>query len=869
MQNEILANILDWSGAQPLWQRDALRRLFTAGSLGGADFDDLLELAKAKHGLAKARDGDPLHEAHLAIGDGSTTPVSLRSVTHHRGVNALAPEQTVRFGPSLTVVFGKNAAGKSGYARILKQACRSRSREEVLGNVLVDGVPVKGRATLHFQVGHEERSVAWTSDGVPGSALAGVSIFDSKCAPVYVRDRTDVAFRPFGLDVFDKLSSACSELRKRLEAEQKAISAPLPLPQPPAGSKVASLLGSLTALTNIDSLRVLTTVAPEEMARLEVLRGKQRDVQAADPRKLAQDLELKAGRIESLLDHLTTVADRLGKSAIEALRNARTALDAAKGALDHLRKTVLTADLLAGTGEQIWRRMWDAAGDYSRVAYPASVFPMTGPDAKCLLCQQPLGDDASERFRHFRELVTSSAQAELRAAERTLTEHGERATTLVVDPPAVTLWVDEVRADNAELADRIRSFLKDAATTQATIRRGLDNGTSLPARGIVGISEADLRAPARALRERAAQLRKQRRGMDPKEAQELLELQARVVLRDGLDHVLAEVERLKRVAGYSQCIRDTNTKAITRKNTELTTHLVTERLRETFHSEIRKVEFTHLAVELRSAGGERGSLYHQLAFTNAPGTPVAKVLSEGESRALSLAAFLSELSTAPASSAIIFDDPVSSLDHVWRERIARRLVAEAKTRQVIVFTHDLVFLKCLLAECDKLEVDFKHQYVRREGGTSGLCSEELPWLAMRVNDRIGVLRNHWQAAEKVSRTEGSDAYEREAREIYGLLREAWEQAVAEVLLNDVVERYRPSIETKRVRHLHDISEEDCAAVDDGMAECSRWIRGHDEAAADGTPFPQPQDLSKRINDLDAWAKRIRKRRERTRAPGSS
>jgi hypothetical protein len=37
------------------------------------------------------------------------------------------------------------------------------------------------------------------------------------------------------------------------------------------------------------------------------------------------------------------------------------------------------------------------------------------------------------------------------------------------------------------------------------------------------------------------------------------------------------------------------------------------------------------------------------------------------------------------------------------------------------------------------------------------------------------------------------AYEREGREIYGLLREAWEQAVSEVLLNDVVERYRPSI----------------------------------------------------------------------------
>lgn len=67
-------------------------------------------------------------------------------------------------------------------------------------------------------------------------------------------------------------------------------------------------------------------------------------------------------------------------------------------------------------------------------------------------------------------------------------------------------------------------------------------------------------------------------------------------------------------------------------------------------------------------------------FTNAPGVVVTNVLSEGESRALSLAAFLTELSTATNSSAIIFDDLVSSLDHIWREPIARRLVVEAKNR---------------------------------------------------------------------------------------------------------------------------------------------------------------------------------------------
>ncbi len=239
---------------------------------------------------------------------------------------------------------------------------------------------------------------------------------------------------------------------------------------------------------------------------------------------------------------------------------------------------------------------------------------------------------------------------------------------------------------------------------------------------------------------------------------------------------------------------------------------------------------------------------------------VTDVLSDGESRALSFAAFLTELSTAPTRSGIIFDDPVSSLDHHWRQKIGARLVSEAKGRQVIVFTHDLVFLRILLTECERQGTSCDHQYIRRDV-QAGICSPDLPWIAMNVKKRIGVLRNRWQAANKVCANDGHGAYEPAAREIFGLLRETWERGVSEVLLNDVVERYRPSIETKKVAPLHDITEADCKAVDDGMTECSRWIWGHDDPLADGTPFPKPAELKQRIDEVENWVKNILKRRQ--------
>src|SRR3546814_17098979 len=71
------------------------------------------------------------------------------------------------------------------------------------------------------------------------------------------------------------------------------------------------------------------------------------------------------------------------------------------------------------------------------------------------------------------------------------------------------------------------------------------------------------------------------------------------------------------------------------------------------------------------------------------------VLSEGEQSCVALAAFLTELATAQHKSALVFDDPVTSLDHRWREKVADRLVEESATRQIIVFTHDMVFVNDL------------------------------------------------------------------------------------------------------------------------------------------------------------------------------
>ncbi len=214
MPDTILSEILAWSQQRPLWQRDALRRLLTTGSLGASDIDELVSLCKAPIGLSSYSAPRVLTGDHLAITDQEAAAVSLVSITHHRGVNALTPEQVLSFGPGLTIVYGQNTAGKSGYTRILKRACRSRFTEDILGDVLSGQTPMKAQATIRFRCNGAETPFVWTPDGPPAKALAAVNVFDSHCVPVYLGEKTDVAFRPFGLDVFDRLRCQSPQMPK-------------------------------------------------------------------------------------------------------------------------------------------------------------------------------------------------------------------------------------------------------------------------------------------------------------------------------------------------------------------------------------------------------------------------------------------------------------------------------------------------------------------------------------------------------------------------------------------------------------------------------------------------------------------------------
>ena len=864
----VLFEIFKWSRTRPDWQRDALRRLVQKGELSVDDIETLVENCKATHGLAKKQKVVPLTQDHIPENP-TVEPTSLMSISHHQGVNALAEDQTLKFAPNLTVVYGDNAAGKTGYIRILKNACRARGQEIILGNVMLDTAPLPAEVTIKYQVGSMSGTKEWIGQG-EDKFISQVSVFDAKCATVYLTEKTEVAFRPFGLDLFDKLVRACKAIRERLEIEQlhlrsnaiETVKAKIP-----EGTAVAELLDNITLLTKPEVVQKLSILSKEEKSHHEVLKKSHLDLQTNEPDRLIQQLRLHLRRVQALAQHIKEIEETLSVKAVKGVFRFRTEIHRKNAEADEVRRVTSQVGILDGTGSKIWTEFWESARNFSQqYPYPDQPFPVVDNDAHCVLCQQTLDDAARHRLEQFESFVNSSVEQELKQARESFSQMKKTFTDLKVMTDFINEILREISIDHEAVSDTITTALTKAEARRKSVvfalskKQGLAEGCAT----LMSVTDVvdDL---SDQISERIRNLNNSTTGDTPKLiTTELRELRARELLAKHEQIVLDEIDRKKKSAAYGHCINDTQTQAITRKSTIVTRQAVTKKLVQSFKEELSNLYFRHVNVEIQEAGGSEGVLYHKLVLSRSPLVELPKVASEGEQRCLSIAAFFAELSTTDNLSSIVFDDPVSSLDYKWRERVSQRLVKEAKTRQVIVFTHDVVFLLYLQQNAKENGVAQHDQYIRQLSTKgSGVCVGELPWVALKVSGRIGYLNKLLQEAEKLYRQGHQTAYESKSSDIYSLLRETWERGIEEVLLNCVVERYRPSVQTRQIVSIADITATDCRTVESAMTKCSTWMKGHDQAPAARADMPPPSDIREDIDALNQWAKTIRKRREKS------
>jgi len=317
-----------------------------------------------------------------------------------------------------------------------------------------------------------------------------------------------------------------------------------------------------------------------------------------------------------------------------------------------------------------------------------------------------------------------------------------------------------------------------------------------------------------------------------------------------------DIARRKKLAVVNSASNDADTTGITTKSTALAKKLVTSALRDRFTKEVERLDVTQLRVELIQTTSQYGVPRFKVSLIAKPSAEVGLILSEGEHTCIALAAFLSELATADDQSGIVFDDPVSSLDHDYRQKVAKRLAEESLNRQVIVFTHDIVFLTQLDEQVRLLSAAPFYQSVGRGDNRSGFCYSDPPMKVRPVLDAVNGLEKRLKQVSQAYTTGHMEVWWREAKGIAGDLRDLWERAV-EQALSPVYSRFDYKVDTKNLVKVTVLTGTDCTTMRAAFGRCSKLQ--HTEPTAAGTPPPAPQDLQKEIDELRNWMTSVQSR----------
>ena len=828
-------DILSWTATLPKWEQIIAYAIIEKKPITEDFLAKVFSVFKIE---MKLEDGIiPTNEYVPCFTDTDNQPtVVWRGVGNLHGVNRLKSNTKLQISEGLTIIYGENGSGKSGYTRLLNNAFISRGDQEILPDIFSDK-PEAISADFDFIIDGNPVEYKYPNDKEE-YAFRTIRNFDSKSASDDMTKESTVDFSPSELKFFDTLLSICQDIQKRLDFEraEKRSENPLIKYFPNEGTALSKMM-SLSSSTEINDIKTIFAVTDEEKSQYERIKTEK-----------AKLISLDIDRQILLMNQVIDVLDMAEKKYVLFLETIdEKNIEIYEKQIAFLKKSRLfqetyglalfAEDNIEKLGTKEWKEFIQSAKKY---------YDMISSRDKCPLCGHGISD--KDLIFKYWKYLESDAENNLKVAKESIrySINGLKELDLsFLDKSSVQeQWLLENYKAETE---SIGAVFKMAESLKNQLLEALENESEIHVRSttikpdIQGLITKIINKK-NALNQESVNARIieytriENEYVDKQKVNELLPIISSYIRTLKWD-ALAEKSKIK-------------TRAITNKQKELFEKYVTSDYLNTFREECGKLN-ARFDIDIVS----RGSSGQTLKKLQIKGTAPSKVLSEGEQRAIAIANFLTEVQMDSSNIGIVLDDPVCSLDHKRRASIVKRLIDEVKKRQVVIFTHEITFFMALKTEAERYDIIFQQETIRNICNEPGDISSLIPWQGMSVKDRCGKLKNDLQEIIAIFNAGDSDKYYYRAKEWCELLRESWERAVEEILLNDAIQRYNPCVQTQRLKKAP-FTKELYSELEKGMTECSAWC--HDQARAINGEVPTIDDLKSYIDCFEKYYKQNRR-----------
>jgi energy-coupling factor transporter ATP-binding protein EcfA2 len=775
-----------------------------------------------------------------------------RKLENIEGVNALTENQVIEFSPNLTIIYGANGSGKSGYVRLLKKVFYSKTPEEIVQNI-------------HLISGHKPVSANFTflSTGLdislnyPANSnyaeFEQYAVFDNGSVRHHLDHKNEFEFRPAGLSFFADFTEAIKRVELKLNSE---IASKLTLNNFvvwfDGESEIKTLVQGLNAKTNIADLNKHSPFSEKDKIDKDEIEKKYDELALAYKHKEKAILKLECIKknvsdnkknIEAINTHFatdylrsiqTSITDCIEKESIaraEGIENFKT---------DKIKKI--------GTAE--WKNFIIAAEKFAlqqkkdKVIYPES-------KDNCLLCHQPLSENAESLIQNYWIFIKSVAELNAIQAQKTLNEIKNAYEKLSFDlfpvDNVLTVWlIENYPIVLASLKENISTQKSLTANIIADITTKTVNKYSE-----IKISISDHESIISAIEESIKILK-----VDEKNSELMRLLNAKTYL---IHKEKFNLHFAKFIAYINNQIWISKANAISwmslkRNITEWEKYLsgkyFNQKYIDIFNQECVELN-GNFGIEV-SYTGSGGTSFRQLTLK---GRSPAVILSEGEQKVIALADFISEMQLSEVNRGIIFDDPVNSLDDRRKNDIAIRLVKVATNKQVIIFTHDLIFVSNLITFSEDNKIPFLCHWVENRGGNPGHVFLKNSPTYEKEYRNAELVKKYYTDANK----DDCPPKQREflVRNGFGALRTCYEVLVINGLFKDVVQRYNERVSMEALKDVY-FDDTLISELQDSFAQCCRYMEGHTHSDKYAHKKPEPVNLIEEIQRYEVIRTKIKK-----------
>lgn len=844
----IYQDILIWSQSRQAFIQDALRRLVTSTTLTQNDIDELVQLVKKECGENSITlNPIPLDSTHIP----TTTATSgsypkLISLSNPINICALHSQGALQFSNTgLTVVYGANGSGKSSYSRILRKLCWSRNPSVTLKKNVFN--PSTSQQQVDFVVENNgtNNSFTWVENSPSNPILNSIFVFDNDCADIYINNENPTEYKPVGIDVLEKLISTFTSIHQTLSASVVSYNTLKPtLPQNLIQTTTAQWYGAIENLqrANVDSHIHFSQTDRDRKQELNHL------TTAQNPQQNIVNLTNQRARINGYSQQFLQIETLFNERNINELRANRSTFESVNQAYHIATAALQNVNTLEGFGTNPWRTMWEAARNYAHSSNlsDGQTFPSLVSLEKCVLCQQELDETAQQRLTTFNQFVLNDISTQLNTINSIVQQKLNSYNSLVVPPIENFAELEQL---DPNFRDNYNRFSNSVATFRNSILAFLQNGSELNISLLTLTSSISSLIPRiNAEIEQNNQLLQNRNTL----VSELNELTTKEFLFNNKATILQYFDEYKYKAGISRCQSQLTTTAISRKIGELMENQAVSLQHQEFVSHLnffnRDLASKVLISRTRTSQGNT----YQRCGLNGINDSINSILSEGEQKIIALSNFLAECTIDNRLNTIIFDDPVTSLDIDNRDLIASKIVQLSQNRQIVVFTHDLSFLRLLIdthktittTDCTVIGID-------KYNGISGVVTDEIPYLAKNVQERVDSIRRILNEHDALGLT---DAHGREtkldsARKRFRML---LERSVEEVLSNKTYERFNKNIHLKK-GNLSSYIVTEQTDVDFLLGLFGKYsVTEHDGGTSTIPQLPNKTVIEQDIRDYSTW-----------------